>query len=109
MPSEAGYDELRRVFVSYTIPVSCVGCICLCARQCTYLGTQDFLRERGQVGPALAGQHDALKDGEVSITVMWVDFAPQLTFLVDSRDEISQLCSYMCFKIQIPKVPSTLI
>lgn len=47
MPSEAGYDELRRVF--------------------------DFLRQQNQVGPAVAGKHGALKDGEVSITVIDAD------------------------------------
>jgi Sulfotransferase domain len=47
MPSEAGYDELRRVF--------------------------DFLVENKQVGPAVAGQHGDLKDGEVSITVIDAD------------------------------------
>ena len=47
MPSEAGYDELRRFF--------------------------DFLREQKQVGPAVAGKHDALEDGEVSITVVDAD------------------------------------
>ena len=47
MPSEAGYDELRRFF--------------------------DFLREQKQVGPAIAGKHDALEDGEVSITVVDAD------------------------------------
>jgi len=47
MPSEAGYDELRRVF--------------------------DYLREQKQIGPALAGQHGALKDGEVSTTVVDAD------------------------------------
>lgn len=47
MPSEAGYDELRRVF--------------------------DFLRKENQVGPSLAGQHSTLKDGEVSITVIDAD------------------------------------
>lgn len=47
MPSEAGYDELRRVF--------------------------DFLRAEKQIGPALAGQHGRLEDGEVSITVIDAD------------------------------------
>jgi hypothetical protein len=47
MPSEAGYDELRRVF--------------------------DYLREQKQIGPVLAGQHGALKDGEVSTTVVDAD------------------------------------
>lgn len=47
MPSEAGYDELRRVF--------------------------DFLRQQKQVGPSVAGQYDSLKDGEVSITVVDAD------------------------------------
>jgi hypothetical protein len=47
MPSEAGYDELRRVF--------------------------DFLREKKQIGPSVAGKHGELKDGEVSITVVDAD------------------------------------
>ncbi|KAG4025740.1 hypothetical protein MFRU_051g00050 [Monilinia fructicola] len=51
MPSEAGYDELRRVF--------------------------DFLRSNNQVGPSLAGTPESspenLKDGEVSITVIDAD------------------------------------
>jgi Sulfotransferase domain len=47
MPSEAGYDELRRVF--------------------------DFLVESKQVGPTRAGEHGQLKDGEVSITVIDAD------------------------------------
>ena len=47
MPSEAGYDELRRVF--------------------------DYLKEDKQVGPALAGEHGKLQNGEVSITVVDAD------------------------------------
>jgi len=47
MPSEAGYDELRRFF--------------------------DFLREQRQIGPAIAGKHGALGDEEVSITVIDAD------------------------------------
>jgi len=47
MPSEAGYDELRRVF--------------------------DFLRKENQIGPSLAGQHGTLRGGEVSITVVDAD------------------------------------
>jgi len=47
MPSEAGYDELRRVF--------------------------DFLVKEKQVGPAVAGQHGGLKGDEVSITVVDAD------------------------------------
>ncbi|KAH7360715.1 hypothetical protein BKA65DRAFT_390745 [Rhexocercosporidium sp. MPI-PUGE-AT-0058] len=47
MPAEAGYDELRRVF--------------------------DFLAKDKQVGPALAGKHADLKNGEVSITVVDAD------------------------------------
>ncbi|RDW71273.1 hypothetical protein BP6252_07836 [Coleophoma cylindrospora] len=47
MPSEAGYDELRRVF--------------------------DFLRTEQQIGPTHAGEHDDLKNGEVSITVIDAD------------------------------------
>jgi hypothetical protein len=47
MLSEAGFDELRRVF--------------------------DFLVENKQVGPTRAGQHGELKDGEVSITVIDAD------------------------------------
>ncbi|KAI6708998.1 hypothetical protein JHW43_008492 [Diplocarpon mali] len=47
MPSEAGYDELRRVF--------------------------DFLIREEQVGPAQAGKHGDLASGEVSITVIDAD------------------------------------
>jgi hypothetical protein len=47
MPSEAGYDELRRVF--------------------------DFLKNEKQVGPAIAGEHGELHNGEVSITVVDAD------------------------------------
>jgi hypothetical protein len=47
MPSEAGYDELRRVF--------------------------DFLIKEKQVGPSLASKHGELKDGEVAITVIDAD------------------------------------
>jgi hypothetical protein len=47
MPSEAGYDELRRVF--------------------------DFLVENKQVGPTRASEHGKLKDGAVSITVVDAD------------------------------------
>lgn len=47
MPSEAGYDELRRVF--------------------------DFLVKEKQCGPPLAGQNGELKNGEVSITVIDAD------------------------------------
>ena len=47
MPSEAGYDELRRVF--------------------------DFLRLQNQIGPTCAGQYRALNDGEVAITVIDAD------------------------------------
>lgn len=47
MPAEAGYDELRRVF--------------------------DFLVKENQVGPALAGNHEAVRNGEVSITVVDAD------------------------------------
>lgn len=50
-PSEAGYDELRRIF--------------------------DFLRSNGQIGPKIAGEagidQEALGDGEVSITVVDAD------------------------------------
>lgn len=47
-PSEAGYDELRRVF--------------------------DFLKSRGHVGPAIAGEHNGnLPKGEVSITMIDAD------------------------------------
>ena len=56
MPSEAGYDELRRIF--------------------------DFLVKERQVGPAVAGQHAELKDGEVSITVVDADD------LLDAPEEI---------------------
>ena len=47
MPSEAGYDELRRVF--------------------------DYLVSLNHVGPARAGHAEDLKDGEVSITVIDAD------------------------------------
>lgn len=48
MPSEAGYDELRRVF--------------------------DYLRVQKQVGPASARNYEGpLGDGEVSITVVDAD------------------------------------
>jgi hypothetical protein len=47
MPSEAGYDELRRVF--------------------------EFLVENKQIGPTPAGGHGELTDGEVSITVIDAD------------------------------------
>jgi len=47
MPSEAGYDELRRVF--------------------------DFLVENKQIGPTRASEHGDLDDGEVSITVIDAD------------------------------------
>jgi hypothetical protein len=48
MPSEAGYDELRRVF--------------------------DYLRDQKQIGPAIAGNHEfPLPEGEVSITVVDAD------------------------------------
>jgi hypothetical protein len=47
MSSEAGYDELRRVF--------------------------DYLVESKQVGPSRARKHGELKDGEVSITVIDAD------------------------------------
>jgi hypothetical protein len=47
MPSEAGYNELRRVF--------------------------DFLVKEKQVGPAHAGQQTQLQNGEVSITVIDAD------------------------------------
>ena len=47
MPSEAGYDELRRVF--------------------------DFLVKDKQVGPARAGEENQLKDDEVRITVIDAD------------------------------------
>lgn len=43
MPVEAGYDELRRMF--------------------------DYLRSEKQVGPAMAGEHGELSEGEVSITL----------------------------------------
>lgn len=47
MPSEAGYDELRRVF--------------------------DYLRAQKLVGPSVAGQHGVLAENEVSITVIDAD------------------------------------
>lgn len=47
MPSEAGYDELRRVF--------------------------DFLVENKQVGPGRAGGHGRLEDDKVNITVIDAD------------------------------------
>lgn len=47
MPSEAGYDELRRVF--------------------------DYLVSLNHVGPVKAGGEEKCKDGEVSITVIDAD------------------------------------
>lgn len=47
MPSEAGYDELRRVF--------------------------DFLKAKKHVGPVLAGEDKESAEGEVSITVIDAD------------------------------------
>ena len=47
MPSEAGYDELRRVF--------------------------DYLKDIGEVGPRIAGREGQDEEGKVSITVIDAD------------------------------------
>ena len=73
MYSEAGYDELRRVF--------------------------DFLRNQNQVGPALAGKHGELKDGEVSITVVDAD---------DLLDNPSGIIEAYCNEVGIEYNPEML-
>jgi hypothetical protein len=74
MPSEAGYDELRRVF--------------------------DFLRAQKQVGPAIAGQHGALKDGDVSITVIDAD---------DLLDDPEGIIKAYCKEVGIDYRPGMLV
>ncbi|CZT49774.1 uncharacterized protein RSE6_10664 [Rhynchosporium secalis] len=73
MPAEAGYDELRRVF--------------------------DFLIKDGQVGPAVAGKHADLKDGEVSITVIDAD---------DLLDNPEGIISAYCKEVGIDYTPNML-
>jgi hypothetical protein len=73
MPSEAGYDELRRIF--------------------------DFLVKERQVGPAVAGQHAELKDGEVSITVVDAD---------DLLDAPAEIISAYCKEVGIEYKPDML-
>lgn len=74
MPAEAGYDELRRVF--------------------------DFLRKENQVGPALAGEHGELNNGEVSITVIDAD---------DLLDDPEAIVSAYCKEVGIEYDPKMLI
>ncbi|TVY90606.1 hypothetical protein LAWI1_G003915 [Lachnellula willkommii] len=74
MPAEAGYDELRRVF--------------------------DFLRKENQVGPAIAGQHGELKNGEVSITVIDAD---------DLLDDPEAIIKAYCAEVGIDYTPKMLI
>lgn len=74
MPAEAGYDELRRVF--------------------------DFLRKERQVGPATAGKHDDMQDGEISITVIDAD---------DLLDDPEAIISAYCKEVGIEYNPSMLI
>lgn len=74
MPSEAGYDELHRVF--------------------------DFLRHRKQVGPTVAGQHGALEDGEVSITVIDAD---------DLLDDPEGIIQAYCKEVGIDYHPRMLV
>jgi hypothetical protein len=73
MPSEAGYDELRRVF--------------------------DFLKEEKQVGPAMAGEHGNLNNGEVSITVVDAD---------DLLDNPEGIISAFCKEVGIDYTPEML-
>lgn len=74
MPSEAGYDELRRVF--------------------------DFLLSQNQVGPARPGQKEALKDGEVSITVIDAD---------DLLDNPAGIIEAYCKEVGIEYTPDMLV
>lgn len=74
MPSEAGYDELRRVF--------------------------DFLRKEKQVGPALAGKHSELPNGEVSITIIDAD---------DLLDHPAEIIEAYCKEVEIDYHPDMLI
>ncbi|TVY19382.1 hypothetical protein LARI1_G002319 [Lachnellula arida] len=74
MPAEAGYDELRRVF--------------------------DFLRKENQVGPAIAGQHGELKNGEVSITVIDAD---------DLLDDPEAIIKAYCAEVGIDYTPKMLV
>ncbi|KAK0129649.1 hypothetical protein ONS96_000213 [Cadophora gregata f. sp. sojae] len=73
MSAEAGYDELRRVF--------------------------DFLVKDKQVGPALAGKHDDLMNGEVSITVVDAD---------DLLDDPEGIISAYCKEVGIDYTPDML-
>ncbi|KAG0646791.1 hypothetical protein D0Z07_6310 [Hyphodiscus hymeniophilus] len=73
-PDEAGYDELRRVF--------------------------DFLINEKQVGPALAGDHGDLKNGEVSITVIDAD---------DLLDNPAGIIEAYCKEVGIEYSPKMLI
>jgi hypothetical protein len=73
MPSEAGYDELRRVF--------------------------DFLRKENQVGPASAGKHGELTNGEVSITVIDAD---------DLLDNPADIIEAYCKEVGIDYTPDML-
>jgi hypothetical protein len=84
MPSEAGYDELRRVF--------------------------DFLKEKKMVGPAVAGQHktgangevngsNGPGEGEVSITVIDAD---------DLLDDPEGVVSSYCKEVGIEYSPDML-
>jgi hypothetical protein len=74
MPSEAGYDELRRVF--------------------------DFLCKEKQVGPAQAGKHGELTNGEVSITVVDAD---------DLLDNPAAIIEAYCKEVGIEYSPKMLI
>lgn len=83
MPSEAGYDELRRVF--------------------------DFLVKEGQVGPALAkssahtpdqAKSQTLKEGEVTITVIDAD---------DLLDNPEGIVEAYCKEVGIDYTPEMLI
>lgn len=73
MPDEAGYDELRRVF--------------------------DFLCKEKQVGPAVAGNHGKLTNGEVSITVVDAD---------DLLDNPSGIIEAFCKEVEIDYAPDML-
>ncbi|KAH7418403.1 P-loop containing nucleoside triphosphate hydrolase protein [Cadophora sp. MPI-SDFR-AT-0126] len=73
MAAEAGYDELRRVF--------------------------DFLVKEKQVGPAVAGKYENLKDGEVSITVVDAD---------DLLDNPEGIISAYCKEVGIEYTPEML-
>jgi hypothetical protein len=72
-PDEAGYDELRRVF--------------------------DFLCKEKQIGPALAGKHGELTNGDVSITVVDAD---------DLLDNPSGIIEAYCKEVGIDYTPDML-